>query len=48
VQQDARLLSDAKTAEDPPEQIIGAELAGDLAERSLREAELLGHEFARA
>ena len=40
------LLPDTKTPEDPAEQVLGCELAGDLAERLLRAAQFLGDEFA--
>ena len=40
------LLPDTKTPEDPPEQVVRGELPRDLAERALREAQLLGDEFA--
>lgn len=44
----ASLLPDAKARKNPPEQIVRAELAGDLRERLLRLAQLLGHELAGA
>src|ERR1700685_602846 len=41
-----RLLSDAKAGEDPPEQILVAELAADLVQRLLRAAQLLRDQLA--
>ena len=38
-------LSDAKAAENGAEQILAGELAGDLAERALREPQILGKQF---
>src|SRR5262245_6325980 len=40
------LLSDAERREDPAQQIVGRELAGDLCEILLCEPQLFGHEFA--
>ena len=42
------LLADAKAREDRAEQVVGAERAGDLAERVVREPELLGQQLERA
>src|SRR5215467_3510320 len=41
----ARLLTDTEPRKDASEQIIAGELAGDLIERRLRAAQLLGHEL---
>src|SRR5215469_5677095 len=41
-------LSDAKPGEDPPEQVVAGELAGDLVQRLLRDPQLLGHELPGA
>src|SRR4051812_14548079 len=40
-------LADAEPAEDGTEEIVGSERAGDLAERVVGEAELLGEELER-
>ena len=37
-----------KPGEDPAEEILAGELAGDLVQRLLRRAQLLGHELAGA
>ena len=42
------LLPNTKTPEDPPEQIIGMKLPGNLSEGGLRDAQFFGHELARA
>ena len=41
-------LADAKAAEDLAQQVVGAELAGDLAQRVVRQAQFLGQQFQRA
>ena len=40
------LFADAEIAEDPAQQIVAAELAGDLAEDVLCQAQFLGQQFA--
>src|SRR4051794_267239 len=35
----------AKRSEDAPQQVIGAEHAGDFFQRALRQAQFLGHQF---
>lgn len=43
--QEDSLFSDAETAEDYPEQIVGGKFAGNLAERLLRQPEFFGKQF---
>src|SRR5579883_2143570 len=44
----AYLLADTEAAEDPAQQILAGELPGDLVERLLRAAQLLGHQLTGA
>jgi hypothetical protein len=44
----APLLPNTKTPKDPPQQIIGVELAGDLVERLLGGTQFFGHQFTGA
>src|SRR3989344_3107614 len=44
----SELFPEAKTGKNPPEQIVGRELAGDFGKRLLREAQLLRQQFPGA